>query len=183
MKYAAREITLKDGRVCTLRSAEKGDAEEMLRYMMQVLGETPYLLSAPEDFAQISPESEADFIEATLDAERAVMITAFEDDRIIGSADLRTIGSRQRVRHRCGMGITILKEYWGVGLGSAIMEALIDSARALGYEQLELEVVTENRRALSLYLKYGFQVYGRLPNKVRYDDGTYADDYLMYKTL
>ena len=183
MKYAAREITLKDGRTCTLRSAEKGDAQEMLRYMVKMLGETPYLLSSPEDFAQISLESEEDFIERTLSAERAVMITAFDGDKIIASADLRTVGARQRVRHRCDMGITVLKEYWGVGLGSALMEAVIDCARKMGYEQLELEVITGNRRALSLYLKYGFKVYGCLPNKVRYEDGTYADDYLMYKTL
>jgi len=183
MKYETREITLKDGRTCVLRSAEKKDAAEMLRYMVQVLGETPYLLSSPEDFINMPLEQEAAFIENTLSAERAVMITAFDGDRIIGSADLRSAGARLRVRHRCGMGITILKEYWGVGLGSAMMEAVINCARKLGYEQLELEVVAENRRALSLYLKYGFQVYGRLPHKVRYADGSYADDYLMYKSL
>ena len=183
MKYEARSITLKDGRVCTLRSAEKGDAAEMLRYMVQVLGETPYLLSSPEEFAAMPVEKEEAFIESTLAAERAVMITAFDGDRIIGSADLRSAGERLRVRHRCGMGITILREYWSVGLGSAMMEAVIDCAKALGYEQLELDVVASNRRALGLYLKYGFNVYGCHPNKIRYADGTYADDYMMYKTL
>lgn len=183
MKYKARELTLKDGRTCILRSAEKKDAAEMLRYMVQVLGETPFLLSSPEDFAQMPLEQEEAFIENTLAAQRAVMITAFDGDRIIGSADLRAVGERLRVRHRCGMGITILKEYWSVGLGSALMEAVIESARAAGYEQLELEVVAENRRAINLYIKYGFKVYGCLPNKVRYQDGSYAADYLMYKTL
>jgi len=183
MKYEAKEITLKDGRTCILRSAEKQDAAEMLRYMVQVLSETPYLLSTSEEFAQIPLEKEEAFIENTLAAERAVMITAFDGDRIIGSADLRSAGNRQRVQHRCGMGITILKEYWSVGLGSAMMEAVIDCAKQLGYEQLELEVISGNRRALSLYLKYGFQVYGCHPNKVRYADGTYADDYLMYRVL
>lgn len=183
MKYDAREITLKDGRVCTLRSAEKQDAAEMLRYMVKVLSETPYLLSTSEEFAQMPLESEEAFINSTLQAERAVMITAFDGDRIIGSADLRSVGTRQRVSHRCGMGITILQEYWGVGLGSALMEAVIDCARSLGYEQLELEVVAANRRAINLYTKYGFTVYGCHPHKIRYADGTYAADYLMYKTL
>ena len=183
MKYPAKEITLKDGRRCTLRSAEKADAAEMLRYMVQMLGETPFLLSSPEEFAAMPLEKEEAFIESTLAAERAVMITAFDGDRIIGSADLRSAGGRIRVQHRCGMGITILKEYWSVGLGSAMMEAIIDSAKQLGYEQLELEVVAGNRRAISLYHKYGFKVCGCHPNKIRYANGTYADDYLMYKTL
>lgn len=183
MKYEARKLALKDGRTCVLRSAEKQDAPEMLRYMVQVLSETPYLLSTPEEFAQMPLEQEESFIESTLSAERAVMITAFDGDRIIGSADLRAVGPRMRVQHRCGMGITILKEYWSVGLGSALMEAVIACAKQLGYEQLELEVMVENRRAISLYTKYGFQVCGCLPNKVRYADGTYAADYQMYKTL
>ena len=183
MKYAAREITLKDGRTCVLRSAEKTDAAEMLRYMVQVLSETPYLISSPEEFAAMPVEKEEAFIENILSAERAVMVTAFDGDRIIGTADLRSAGARQRVQHRCGMGITILKEYWGVGLGSQMMQAIIDCAKDLGYEQLELEVVAENRRAISLYTKFGFTVYGCHPHKIRYADGTYADDYLMYKTL
>ena len=183
MKFAAKEITLKDGRRCTLRSAQSSDAAEMLRYMVQVLSETPYLLSSPEEFAQMPLEQEAAFIENTLSAERAVMITAFDGDRIIASADLRAVGNRVRVQHRCGMGITVLKEYWSVGLGSALMEEIIDCAKKLGYEQLELEVIAANRRALNLYTKFGFTVYGCHPHKIRYADGTYASDYLMYKTL
>lgn len=183
MKYEARTIVLKDGRVCTLRSAEKTDAAEMLRYMVQVLSETPYLLSSPEEFAAMPVEKEEAFIESILNNDRTVMITAFDGDRIIGTADLRAAGARQRVSHRCSMGITILKEYWSVGLGSCIMQAIIDCAKALGYEQLELEVVAENRRAISLYTKFGFTVYGCHPHKIRYADGTYADDYLMYKVL
>jgi len=183
MKYEARLITLKDGRTCTLRSSEKTDAAEMLRYMVQVLSETPFLLSSPEEFSAMPVEKEEAFIENVLSADRAVMITAFDGDRIIGTADLRSAGARQRVCHRCSMGITILKEYWGVGLGSQMMQAIIDCAKGLGYEQLELEVVASNRRAINLYTKFGFKVYGCHPHKIRYADGTYADDYLMYKTL
>lgn len=183
MKYAAREIILKDGRKCILRSPEKKDAPEMLRYMVKVLSETPFLLSSPEEFAAMPIEKEEAFIENGLNNDRIVMITAFDGDRIIGTADLRAAGSRQRVSHRCAMGITILKEYWGVGLGSQIMQAIIDCAREIGYEQLELEVVADNRRAINLYTKFGFTVYGCHPHKIRYEDGTYASDYLMYKAL
>lgn len=183
MKYAQREITLKDGRKCILRSPEKKDAAEMLRYMVKVLGETPYLMSSPEEFAAMPVEKEEAYIESILNNDRTVMITAFDGDRIVGTADLRSAGARQRVSHRCSMGITLLWEYWGVGLGSHIMQAIIDCAREIGYEQLELEVVSANRRAINLYTKFGFTVYGCHPQKIRYEDGTYASDYLMYKPL
>ncbi len=45
-----------------------------------------------------------------------------------------------------------------------------------------MESVT-NRRAIGLYVKYGFQVYGTRPHGIKYPDGSYADDYLMRKVL
>ena len=42
-------------------------------------------------------------------------------------------------------------------------EACIKCAKEAGYVQLELEVVAENERAISLYKKMGFVEYGRNP--------------------
>lgn len=42
-------------------------------------------------------------------------------------------------------------------------EACIQCAKEAGYAQLELEVVTDNRRALALYQHIGFMEYGRNP--------------------
>ena len=57
----------------------------------------------------------------------------------------------------------MLKEYWGIGLGKALTKACIQCARDAGYDQLELNVVAENDRALSLYRSLGFVEYGRNP--------------------
>ena len=46
-----------------------------------------------------------------------------------------------------------------------------------------LEVVTENRRAISLYQKMGFRICGTLPDNMKYKDGTYADVYWMMRKL
>lgn len=53
------------------------------------------------------------------------------------------------------------------------IQALISAAGEHGFEQLELEVVTENRRAISLYQKMGFRICGTLPDNMKYKDGTY----------
>ena len=58
-----------------------------------------------------------------------------------------------------------------------------EHARQSGFEQIELEVVSTNRRAIGLYVKYDFQVYGTRPHGIKYPDGSYADDYLMRKVL
>ena len=50
-----------------------------------------------------------------------------------------------------------------MGIGRVLMEACVDCARGAGYSQLELEVVADNERAVSLYRRAGFEEYGRNP--------------------
>lgn len=63
------------------------------------------------------------------------------------------------------------------------MERLIAFAARCGYEQVELTVASKNKRALGLYHKYGFTVYGTRPHGMKYPDGSYDDDCLMVKML
>ena len=60
-------------------------------------------------------------------------------------------------------GISIAKEFWGLGIGRALTEACIECAKEAGYTQLELDVVSDNASAISLYKKIGFVEYGRNP--------------------
>ncbi|MBN2634538.1 MAG: GNAT family N-acetyltransferase [Bacteroidales bacterium] len=50
----------------------------------------------------------------------------------------------------------LLAEYRGNGIGRKLMELSFDSARRLGYKQIYLESLPELGRAISLYLKAGF---------------------------
>ena len=85
--------------------------------------------------------------------------------------------------HRARMGISVLKEYWGCGLGSYLMQLAVDQTRTNGFEQLELDVYSDNARAIHLYEKFGFERYGALPHGFKLKDGTYRDDILMVKML
>ena len=71
------------------------------------------------------------------------------------------------VRHRAEFGISVLRDYWGLGIGRALMRACIQCARNAGCLQLELDVVTENERAVALYKSEGFVEYGRNPRGFR----------------
>lgn len=64
-----------------------------------------------------------------------------------------------------------------------MLSALLGAAKQVGYEQAELEVVSENRRAMALYEKLGFERCGHLPNNMKYADGSYADAEWMVKKL
>ena len=61
--------------------------------------------------------------------------------------------------------------------------AVLDAARAAGFEQAELEAVSTNAPAVALYQKLGFETTGTVPRAMRYKDGTYADFLFMVKDL
>ena len=182
MIYAAEKLTLRDGECCTIRSVEPDDAGSMLEYMKIMLGETPFLLRTPEEF-NYSAEEEAAILTRRRDDPRSLMLLAILDGQIIASADVCSHGAKSRLMHRGELGISVRKDYWRQGIGSALMERLIAFAQQAGYEQIELTVESKNRRALALYLKYGFMVYGTRPHGMKYPDGSYDNDYLMVKML
>ena len=64
-----------------------------------------------------------------------------------------------------------------------MLEALLDIAKEVGYEQAELDVISTNDAAKALYEKLGFVKYGVFPNNVKYKDGTYGDSEWMMKRL
>lgn len=182
MTYSAETVTFRDGRVCIIRSVEPDDAPRMLQYMKIMLGETPFLLRTPEEFTYTA-EEEARILAARRDDPRSLMLIAEMDGQIIASADVCSHGAKSRVMHRGELGISVRKDYWRQGIGSSLMERLIAFAVQCGYEQIELTVESQNRRALGLYLKYGFTVYGTRPHGMKYPDGSYDNDYLMVKML
>ena len=92
---------------------------------------------------------------------------ALMDGKIVGTAGIDAVGAFYKLRHRAEFGVNILKEYWGLGVGRALMEACIQCAREAGYAQLELSVVAENTRAIALYQKAGFVEFGRNPRGFR----------------
>ena len=182
MTYSAETFLLKKGGIATIRSVEPEDAPLMLQYMKIMLGETPFLLRTPEEF-NYTPEEEARVLAGRKNDPRSLMLVAEADGQIMASADICSHGAKSRLMHRGELGISVRKDYWRQGIGSALMERLLAFAARNGYEQVELTVESQNQWALRLYLKYGFMVYGTRPHGMKYPDGSYDNDYLMVKMI
>ena len=182
MKYEEKTLTLKNGQSCTLRIASSDDAQEMIDFIRQVSGETVFM-TRYEDEVTMTIAEEKEFLAARLNSPKEIMISAYIDGRLAANAGIDGLPQRDRLKHRAEMGISVLKEFWGLGLGSVLMEALIEAAKEAGYEQLELEVVAENVRAIALYRKLGFELYGTRENTFKYRDGTSCTCHLMLKRL
>ena len=182
MVYSAETLTLQDGRKITIRSVEPEDAACMLQYMKIMLGETPFLLRTPEEFSY-TPEEEAQVLAGRKNDPRSLMLVAETEGQIVASADVCSHGAKSRVLHRAELGISVRKDYWRQGIGSALMDRLISFAKQSGFEQIELTVESKNQRALRLYHKYGFIIYVTRPHGMKYPDVSYDNDYLMVRML
>lgn len=174
MKFDALKITDKTGREVIFRSAEEKDAKSLLKYLKVTAAETPYLIREPEEIT-LSIKEEEEFIQRIEDSERELMLVATVDGKHIGNCSLMSMGSFKRYRHRCDVAIALYQEYCGRGIGKMMLEAVLKVAKELGYEQAELEVVADNKTAIVMYEKLGFEQYGVFPHNVKYSGGKYAD--------
>lgn len=165
MRYV-RAVELKCGLELLVRNAVASDARALRETTQRTHAQTDYLLSYPDE-QSVDDEQEARSLEETERSGNEVELVAIIDGRIVGSAGVSAVRSRRKVAHRARFGISILKECWGMGIGRMLMDASIDCARQAGYTQLELEVVADNERAVSLYRCAGFEEYGRNPRGYR----------------
>lgn len=182
MHKSITTIKDKQDREIILRSAEEKDAEFLLDFLKITAAETPFLLREPDEIA-LSIEQEQDFIKAKKDSENEILLIAEIEGKHIGNCSLMSVGGFRRYRHRCEIAIALYQEYCGLGIGKAMLEMLLDIAKQVGYEQAELEVIANNKSAIALYEKLGFQKYGTFPNNMKYADGSYGDAYWMMKKL
>jgi len=161
MKYE-QTILLKNGKEAVIRNGDELDGNDVFDVFNRTHGETDYLLTYPDENS-FDSEQEAQFLKEKAISPNEIELVAIVDGKIAGTAGIESVGEKYKVKHRAEFGIGILKEYWGLGLGKALTKACIQCAIDAGYEQLELNVVAENERALSLYRSLGFIEYGRNP--------------------
>ncbi len=80
--------------------------------------------------------------------------------------------------HEGMLGMGLLPDYRGRGLGERLIRAALDAARGAGFERVSLSVYASNTRAMALYQKVGF-VHEGTRVRGRKVDGAYDDIHMM----
>jgi len=112
------------------------------------------LMGDPEVFGnllQLPYPSEASCNQrlAQAPAEQSLQLVAERQGQLIASAGLHGIGLHVRRRHAMGLGMCVAAEAQGQGVGSALMQALIDYADQWGHVlRIELTVLPITRGRL-----------------------------------
>ena len=130
--------------------AQEQDAAALLEYLKIVGGETENLSFGAEG-VPFNVEAERAYLEQS---HNNIQLLAKVNGEIIGTASLNR--QQNRMSHRAEFGISVKKAWWGCGVASTLMKYILAFARETGVEQINLEVRSDNKRAIALYKKFGF---------------------------
>jgi RimJ/RimL family protein N-acetyltransferase len=170
-----KQYLLKNGRKFTVREANEHDGEAIKSIVNSVASEKYYVV--PE-------RSREDWDEAIREIKnrKGLIITAQVDERTIGMAHL-VRGKFEKNKHVGFLGISIVNEFRGMGIGTAMMKYIIEwTRRQKGLEKISLTVFSTNEVAINLYRTFGFQIEGMSKKQYKIEE-KYIDETIMGKFL
>ena len=179
-----KTVTLKNGKEVCIRTPVFDDIARIIECVRDIFTDDSFfLLTAGEIGEKLTVEQQQQRIDNfTSDPAKLLLITE-HDGRILSMANVEASPHLRR-RHIGTIGISIRPDWRGLGLGTAIMQTIIDWAASYRYlEKLTLGVWSKNAVAIALYQKMGFAEEGRKVREVKYENGYYEDCVLMYKMV
>ena len=163
-----------------IREAVPDDAEKMIVYLNQAGGESDNLLHGKNEFT-VPIEGVKRKLAMSKDSENSVVLIALDNEQIIARAELEGYYAA-RIRHRAKFSISVKKEYWNRGIGTEMLNRIVDRAKKMKLRVIELEVISDNVRGIHLYHKMGFVDIG-IYKQYFYVNGMFKDAVVMQKLL
>jgi RimJ/RimL family protein N-acetyltransferase len=139
----------------TIREAVPDDAEALLTFLNKVVKQTDYLLDNEE--VSYSVEEQRKSLHNLYESDNNLLVVAYDKQKIVGTTSI-SASSKERIRHIGEVGIVVDQAYWGMGLGSLLIEDAVEWARSSPLKRLELDVQERNQRAIRLYERFGFSI-------------------------
>jgi ribosomal protein S18 acetylase RimI-like enzyme len=138
-----------------IRLAEAGDGAKLIALMTQLAGEST-TFSLANNLDDVSAADEGENIEALQStANNVIMVVADEVGNLYGVVSAAAMNGRPRVAE---VGVAVLAEYQGFGLGQALMAEVVNWAETFAsVDGLFLTVQSQNEAAVHIYEKLGFE--------------------------
>lgn len=162
-----------------IRERNSDDANEFCNFLLKLDDEAEFMLFEKGE-RNVSKEVIQKNIESVINDGNKCYV-ALDNDRIIGYI----ISIREnfiRTRHVAAIVVGILEEYCSKGIGQLLLKNIVDWANKSNVKRLELTVITENKRAINLYNKFGFDIEG-IRKAATLKDGKYYDEFYMAKII
>jgi RimJ/RimL family protein N-acetyltransferase len=160
--------TLKTGETLVIREATALDAAAVIDYVHAISGESDFLSFGPGEFG-IPVDQEAKILQRFHEVDNQLYLLGLLDDQIVSALSFSG-GHRPRTRHTGEFGLSVRRAYWGLGIGSRMLDALLAWARETRIlRKINLRVRTDNPRAIALYKRKGFVLEGTISRAILID--------------
>ena len=162
-----KTFTLNDGREVHLRPLQPSDKEQLVQLYSSMSDSALRWTKAPtmEQIEQIIQYPEY-----------YISLVTEHDNKIIGHGEIK----KDSEKWNGELNVHVHQDYHGVGLGTMMMIALMSDATGQDLHTLNLQVAAENRKAVRLFRKFGFQQLSTIKETSR---GEEHDAFLMFKIL
>jgi L-amino acid N-acyltransferase YncA len=127
-----------------------------------------------------TPEERRDWLAARDD--RHPVLVAEQDGAIAGWGSLNVFNPRPAYRFVADFSVYVAAAARGTGVGSALLEALIERARTLDFHKLVLAAFPFNEAGMRLYRRFGFREVGIYREQGFLDD-RWVDVIIMERML
>jgi acetyltransferase len=149
-KLYRQVFTLKDGARLLIRPLNKEDKQNLLDLFLPVpMEERRFMRHNINDPAIVSSWVE------NIDYDKIFPVVAVVNDRIVGDATI--IFNSDTARHRAEIRIFLSKDFRGRGLGTRLIQGIIDIAKRRSIYILEVEIVRDLINDIKALEKLGFE--------------------------
>lgn len=160
-----------------IRSATVDDASAIARIYNQGIEDRVATLET----ALRSPEERAEWL-AARGPRHPVIVAVDGCGAVLGWASLNAFNPRSAYDHVADLSVYVAREQRGRGIGDALLGALEERARAIGYHKLVLAAFPSNVPGMRLYERHGFATVG-IYHEQGHLDGHWVDVIAMEKLL
>jgi len=176
-----KEFETKNGKRIILRIPKSEDSDQLLEFINSLISDEEAFIT----FTRKKTEEEnKKWLTDTLNKikrRKTIYIIAEAEGKIIGNFEIK-IPKPERTKHVGELAIFLLKDYRGLGIGSIMMETLLDLAKNMNLKIIRLETFGNNEIAMNFYKKFGFKEVGIIPKGVSFKE-KYIDNVIMVKEL
>lgn len=167
MKLKASRIcetfTAKNGRKVILRSIKWEDLDDCIDFINSLVEEGAEILRD----TKVTREEEADWLGerlARVEKGQLIDVVAEVDGEMVANSEVeKRSGFMSHVGY---VGIAIKSGYRGIGIGTKLIQTLVEEAKKARLKLLVLDVFDINKPAKTLYTKMGFKEVGRIPKGI-----------------
>ena len=170
------KIRLKNNLQLVVSKACVDDAENIIRFLNEIGGDTDFLTFGLNQFP-LSVVEEKKMIDDSINSNKFLIAVGKIDQTIVSQLFLDR-SNNPRLLHIGSFGVSVRKKYWRNSIGKHMILFAINWAKISGITKLNLEVRTDHYHAINLYKKLGFHIEGKITRAVKVNE-IYFDNYLM----